>query len=87
MKLRSYLMLSYLVVMILPLLALYLIYTGFDWLQIRVNDAETGWIASWLTEKPASQEPNRTQTGHSNNLNGYTIVIDPGHGGRDPGGD
>ncbi|KMK74819.1 hypothetical protein AB990_19575 [Alkalihalobacillus pseudalcaliphilus] len=56
-----------------------------DWLQIRVNDAETGWIASWLTEKPASQEPNRTQTGHSNNLNGYTIVIDPGHGGRDPG--
>ncbi|MFD1064623.1 N-acetylmuramoyl-L-alanine amidase [Oceanobacillus locisalsi] len=71
--------------------------TSGDWLEISLGDGETGWIASWLTadgngneeettENTApSVEAAQTQTGSSGSLSGYNIVIDPGHGGSDPG--
>ncbi|QGH32847.1 SH3 domain-containing protein [Gracilibacillus salitolerans] len=58
-----------------------------DWYQIMINSSETGWIASWLTEQATqpSQNNNNTVPSNSMNLEGYNIVVDPGHGGTDPG--
>ncbi|WP_077596965.1 N-acetylmuramoyl-L-alanine amidase [Oceanobacillus kimchii] len=70
-----------------------------DWYQIKLQNGETGWIASWLTTEvggvvseetsSSSQEnisnPPQQQPASSGSLAGYTIVIDPGHGGKDPG--
>ncbi|MFD1416483.1 N-acetylmuramoyl-L-alanine amidase [Oceanobacillus jeddahense] len=71
--------------------------TSGDWLEVSLGDGETGWIASWLTtdgnvsEEETSQdsaptvEAAQTQSSSSGSLSGYNIVIDPGHGGKDPG--
>ncbi|BAC15041.1 N-acetylmuramoyl-L-alanine amidase [Oceanobacillus iheyensis HTE831] len=72
-----------------------------DWYQVKLPNGETGWIASWLTtevggvvsESTASDSSNsesvtnapEQQPASSGSLAGYTIVIDPGHGGKDPG--
>lgn len=72
-----------------------------DWYQIQLQNGETGWIASWLTTEggevvsdetsnessnPESiSNPPQQQPASSGSLAGYTIVIDPGHGGKDPG--
>ncbi|MGP4040164.1 N-acetylmuramoyl-L-alanine amidase [Gracilibacillus sp. D59] len=59
-----------------------------DWYQVKLNGAETGWIASWLTDL-TSQVSQTSQTNsvpsNLNSLEGYNIVVDPGHGGKDPG--
>ncbi|MGN1402398.1 MAG: SH3 domain-containing protein [Bacillus sp. (in: firmicutes)] len=52
-----------------------------DWFQIRLSDGTVAWVASWLTGPPQSHNVRST----SSSLAGKTIVIDPGHGGRDPG--
>lgn len=71
--------------------------TSGDWIEISLGNGETGWIASWLTtngsgnEEAATEdtvptvEAAQTQSSSSGSLSGYTIVIDPGHGGKDPG--
>lgn len=65
-----------------------LIKTDGDWSLIQLDDGSTAWVASWLTNQSASQpkevvSPTPTNTG--NPLKGVNIVLDPGHGGIDPG--
>lgn len=71
--------------------------TSADWIEISLGNGETGWIASWLTTDGSSSEEAatentaptveaaQTQSSSSGSLSGHTIVIDPGHGGKDPG--
>lgn len=57
-----------------------------DWLQIKQADGTTAWVARWLTTKAATETASQTTQKATNNvLNGMNIVIDPGHGGIDPG--
>lgn len=75
-----------------------LVATSDDWHKVRLDDHTTGWVASWLTNKPT--EGNTTSGNHSStskksttsspsrsgqSLAGYNIMLDPGHGGKDPG--
>lgn len=71
--------------------------TAGDWHKISLANGSTGWIAGWLTDDatsvetitaPTSSESNETVVeakNSSGSLEGYTIVLDPGHGGKDPG--
>lgn len=74
-----------------------LIQTEGDWHQIQLENGNSGYIASWLTDQPAhsteTAEKTETKTkgatteadSSDGDLSGYTIVVDPGHGGHDPG--
>lgn len=77
-----------------------LIKTTNKWNKVVLNDGSTGWIAAWLTDTssteqaadsnhdPNNQKDNQAHTGNSaanSSLEGYNIVLDPGHGGKDPG--
>lgn len=68
-----------------------------DWNKVMLSDGSTGWIAAWLTDSQTN-ETTATSTktkrptmqlseekGGSESLSGYNIVLDPGHGGNDPG--
>jgi N-acetylmuramoyl-L-alanine amidase len=44
-----------------------------DWIKVRKDNGEVGWVAGWLLRTPESV------------LKGRVIVLDPGHGGRDNG--
>ncbi|WP_062104587.1 N-acetylmuramoyl-L-alanine amidase [Bacillus niameyensis] len=52
-----------------------------DWFKIEYSPGKTGYVASWIVSA--------NQAGQINNFKEYdgakTIVIDPGHGGRDQG--
>lgn len=69
-----------------------------DWHKIALSNGKTGWIAGWLTslssDAPAQQKSNSVKTtpiavpaktNSNQSLAGYNIVLDPGHGGKDPG--
>lgn len=68
-----------------------------DWYKVSLASGDTGWIAGWLTNTgtklPASNSSNQdsdnantsNQESTNQSLNGYNIVLDPGHGGKDPG--
>lgn len=60
-----------------------------DWVEVRLDDGSTGWIAMWLTDMNGESTPISTpiveQSQNTSSLSGYNIVIDPGHGGEDPG--
>lgn len=68
-----------------------LLSTEGDWHRISATDGSTGWVASWLTstqiagssQTPQAQVARKTSTNGS--LHGFNIVLDPGHGGNDPG--
>ncbi|RLL42789.1 N-acetylmuramoyl-L-alanine amidase [Oceanobacillus piezotolerans] len=66
-----------------------------DWLQVSLGNGNSGWIASWLTDiatsekKPSNDSSltslSDTSVNRNGALSGYTIVVDPGHGGNDSG--
>ncbi|WP_404456173.1 N-acetylmuramoyl-L-alanine amidase [Virgibacillus necropolis] len=66
--------------------------TSNDWHKVILQDGSTGWIAAWLTDTytpvastektQAQHEPEQNANG---SLDGLNIVLDPGHGGKDPG--
>ncbi|MBS4217044.1 N-acetylmuramoyl-L-alanine amidase [Bacillus sp. FJAT-49711] len=49
-----------------------------DWIKIEFDSGKKGYIASWIVSK-TNKVPAKTKA------NSKTIVIDPGHGGRDEG--
>src|SRR5690625_2918566 len=79
----------------------HLIETSGDWHHIKLDDGSTGWIASWLADSPTSstadttedttpivqaqEQPQQQKQSPNGSLEGLTIVLDPGHGGKDPG--
>lgn len=50
-----------------------------DWLEIDYGSGKTGYVANWIVS-----QPNQHRSG-TKGLAGKTIVLDPGHGGRDQG--
>ncbi|WP_077622699.1 N-acetylmuramoyl-L-alanine amidase [Sediminibacillus massiliensis] len=54
-----------------------------NWHKLETEDGETGWVASWLTDSKSSEQKRKSQS--VGILDGYTIILDPGHGGKDPG--
>lgn len=61
-----------------------------SWHKVALNNGTTGWVAGWLTNS-SSGAPAKTGNTNTNtpaahqSLHGYNIVLDPGHGGQDPG--
>ncbi|WP_249869424.1 N-acetylmuramoyl-L-alanine amidase [Oceanobacillus saliphilus] len=70
-----------------------LVETAGDWHKVDIGDGSFGWIAAWLTDAATPQVASTSVNANdstvkpaaSGSLEGYTIVLDPGHGGRDPG--
>lgn len=59
-----------------------------DWYKIELTDGTEAYIASWLTEpavEVAQPVEQTTPSPYTASLAEATIVIDAGHGGRDPG--
>lgn len=75
--------------------------TSDDWHKIKLTDGTTAWVASWLTDQPTTSKEkpgntkqadtpakmNKTTSSHASGqaLAGYNIILDPSHGGEDPG--
>ncbi|MFD2761628.1 N-acetylmuramoyl-L-alanine amidase [Lentibacillus juripiscarius] len=76
-----------------------LVQTANNWNKIVLDDGSTGWIAGGMTDYNSgnnttetnmdSSSSNDSQPHNTNaangSLSGYNIVLDPGHGGKDPG--
>ena len=53
-----------------------------DWYQIKTEDGETGYVRTWeVTNNPLHKKDKRPEEPKAE----YTIMLDPGHGGEDPG--
>lgn len=57
-----------------------------DWVQIKLPNGKSAWVAGWLVavQQSSSNNPSSPQASLKG-LKGKRIVIDPGHGGNDPG--
>ncbi|WP_144701367.1 SH3 domain-containing protein [Fictibacillus phosphorivorans] len=58
-----------------------------DWVQIKLPNGKSAWVAGWLValqQPPTSNSPS-TSKPTLGGLKGKRIVVDPGHGGNDPG--
>lgn len=60
-----------------------------DWYEVILSNGGTGYVASWVvqTKKNSNEAPRPQQDSSSGtgSLKGKTIVLDPGHGGKDSG--
>lgn len=61
-----------------------------DWYQIKLENEQIGYVASWLVSTNESSQSGEAPTQMSNqeleqSLKNKKIVIDPGHGGKDNG--
>lgn len=68
-----------------------------DWYKVSFSDGTAGWVAGWLTSsgnKSSASKSNHSklsdnaptkQLSANKSLAGYNVVLDPGHGGKDPG--
>ncbi|WP_169091788.1 SH3 domain-containing protein, partial [Paenibacillus sp. PL91] len=54
------------------------------WVRIQTPDGQAGWVSDHYIMKDAKQTV-AVSSGKSKGLKGKVIVIDPGHGGEDPG--
>ncbi|WP_456278161.1 SH3 domain-containing protein [Bacillus sp. AK128] len=55
-----------------------------DWYKISLSNGEIGYVAGWIVSTTGSI-PKVERPGMNQYFAGKTIVIDPGHGGRDSG--
>jgi N-acetylmuramoyl-L-alanine amidase len=55
-----------------------------DWYEIKLKDGSTGYIAGWIVSTNGSA-PQIEKSGAGGYLKNKSIVLDPGHGGRDNG--
>ncbi|GLB58327.1 SH3 domain-containing protein [Cytobacillus sp. NCCP-133] len=55
-----------------------------DWYEIRLPNGGTGFVAGWIVSVRGSA-PKVEKPGAEMHLKNKTIVLDPGHGGRDNG--
>ncbi|WP_270997805.1 N-acetylmuramoyl-L-alanine amidase [Listeria seeligeri] len=55
-----------------------------DWYQIRTTSGDTGYVANWVVDV-SDKGQTATPKSKTTKLSEATIVIDPGHGGNDPG--
>jgi N-acetylmuramoyl-L-alanine amidase len=51
-----------------------------NWLQVQLPDGRVGWVAGAYVDRPSS-----SSSSSKGSLSGKVIVLDPGHGGHDPG--
>ncbi|CUB22652.1 N-acetylmuramoyl-L-alanine amidase LytC precursor [Bacillus safensis] len=69
--------------------AYHIVRTQGDWYEVTLSNGGTGYVASWVvqTKKNSSEAPRPQQDSSSGtgSLKGKTIVLDPGHGGKDSG--
>lgn len=56
-----------------------------DWFKIELPNNKEGYIAGWIVETSGGNIPNIEKPGMNQYLKNKTIIIDPGHGGRDSG--
>ena len=65
----------------------HLIESSGDWVKVSLSNGGHGWIAANLTNQaPTVEKTNKVSHSNANgSLAGYNIVLDPGHGGKDPG--
>ncbi len=56
-----------------------------DWFKIELPNKKEGYIAGWIVETSGGNIPNIEKPGMNQYFKNKTIVIDPGHGGRDSG--
>lgn len=56
-----------------------------DFVEVLTNNGETGYIANWLVESSVATMTQTRVPAITTTLSEATIVIDPGHGGADPG--
>lgn len=53
-----------------------------EWYKVKTKDGQTGYLKQWqLTEQKLSKDDKKPDTP----LAEYVVMIDPGHGGNDPG--
>ncbi|WP_208559647.1 N-acetylmuramoyl-L-alanine amidase [Marinilactibacillus kalidii] len=69
-----------------------LIYLGTedDWYKVQLEDGRTGYVANWVSslsnvDTVNVQEVEKQVSRAATNLSEAIIMIDPGHGGKDPG--
>lgn len=55
-----------------------------DWARIQTTSGEIGWVAAQYIRSGTTAGSTNTVR-HTGSLRGKLIVIDPGHGGSDPG--
>lgn len=57
-----------------------------EWVRIRTSGGETGWVSGQYITAGSSRGSTRTVSAKpSGSIRGKLIVVDPGHGGSDPG--
>lgn len=56
-----------------------------DWVRIRTASGEVGWVAEQYIRSGTNQSSSTSTVRYTDGLRGKLIVIDPGHGGSDPG--
>ncbi|WP_162785101.1 SH3 domain-containing protein [Bacillus sp. P14.5] len=56
-----------------------------EWYEVSLSNGQSGFVAGWIVSVSGSRSQEAANKPKSGGLKGKTILIDPGHGGRDSG--
>ncbi|WP_099221495.1 N-acetylmuramoyl-L-alanine amidase [Listeria costaricensis] len=56
-----------------------------DWYKVQTKSGAEGYIANWVVDITTQGESTPKEKSKTTSLSEATIVLDPGHGGNDPG--
>lgn len=61
-----------------------------SWYEIKLDNGQTAYVANWVVQTSKSAEeagepPVSDSPSGNGSLNNKTIIVDPGHGGKDSG--